>query len=184
MLGEVTVQSDQLSIERTTDRYTISNVYTSPLAARHTISDVLRFTPLVNVDNDGELSILNKGQATIYINGRKSSLDPKNIPAESIEKIEVITSPGSEFPSDLCVGVWLASSFGRLELIRWCLWTSSQEKRAGGARSPLPSLPDLSFGWICWCPVPDLCGSRWKTSTTQWEGLFLLRHSGTLISER
>lgn len=98
-LGDVTIQSDQLSVERKADRYTISNIYTSPLAAGHNISDVLKYVPLINVDKDGELSILNKGHATIYINGRKSNINPKNIPAESIEKIEVISNPGSEYPS-------------------------------------------------------------------------------------
>lgn len=99
MLQDVTIQSNQLSVERGASCYTISNIYTSPIAAGNNIVEVLKYAPLVNVSTSGDLEILNKGKATIYVNGRKSNLDPKNIPAENIEKIEVITSPGSEYPS-------------------------------------------------------------------------------------
>lgn len=99
MLQDVTIQSNQLSVERSASCYTISNIYTSPIAAGNNIVEVLKYAPLVNVSTSGDLEILNKGKATIYVNGRKSNLDPKNIPAENIEKIEVITSPGSEYPS-------------------------------------------------------------------------------------
>ncbi len=99
MMKEVTVQSKHLSVERSASCYTITNISSSPLAAGRSVVEVLKYAPLVTVSTAGELEILNKGTATIYVNGRKSNIDPKRIPAENIEKIEVITSPGSEYPS-------------------------------------------------------------------------------------
>ncbi len=99
MMEEVTVQSKHLAVERTANCYTITNISTSPLASGRSIVDVLKYAPLVSVTTSGELEILNKGTASIYVNGRKSNINPKKIPAENIEKIEVITSPGSEYPS-------------------------------------------------------------------------------------
>ena len=95
-LDGVTISADALSIERKPDRYAINNVYTSPLAPGHNTVEILRYVPLVNVTPEDELEILHKGKATIYIDGRPSHLDPKNIPAENIERIEVLTNPGSD----------------------------------------------------------------------------------------
>lgn len=99
MMEEVMVQSKHLAVERSASCYTITNISTSPIASGRSIVEVLKYAPLVTVSTSGELEILNKGTATIYVNGRKSNIDPKRIPAENIEKIEVITSPGSEYPS-------------------------------------------------------------------------------------
>lgn len=99
MMEEVTVQSKHLAVERTANCYTITNISTSPLAPGRSIVDVLKYAPLVSISTSGELEILNKGTASIYVNGRKSNINPKKIPAENIEKIEVITTPGSEYPS-------------------------------------------------------------------------------------
>lgn len=104
-LEGVTISANALSIERKPDRYAINNVYTSPLAPGHNTVEILRYAPLVNVTPEDELEILHKGKATIYIDGRPSNLDPKNIPAENIERIEVITNPGSEFPSTVKNGI-------------------------------------------------------------------------------
>lgn len=104
-LDGVTISADALSIERKPDRYAINNVYTSPLAPGHNTVEILRYVPLVNVTPEDELEILHKGKATIYIDGRPSHLDPKNIPAENIERIEVLTNPGSEFPSTVKNGI-------------------------------------------------------------------------------
>ena len=50
------------------------------------------------------LKILGKNESIIFINGRKSNMDPeaviemlKSMPSENISKIEVITMPSSEF---------------------------------------------------------------------------------------
>ena len=104
-LEGVSISANTLSIERKPDRYAINNVYTLPLASGHNAVEILRYVPLVNVTPEDELEILHKGKSTIYINGRPSNLDPKNIPAENIERIEVITTPGSEFPSTVKNGI-------------------------------------------------------------------------------
>lgn len=96
-ISEVSIKSNQLQIERDAHKFTISNIYSVPLASGNNITEVLRYAPIVNVSTDGKLGILNRGQAVIYVNGRKSNIDPTTIPAENIEKIEVIANPGSEY---------------------------------------------------------------------------------------
>lgn len=104
-LAPVNITASHIALERQVGRFIITNVHTSPLAMGNNITEVLKYVPLVNVTNEGELEILRKGKATIYINGRKSNMDPRNIPAEDIEKIEVISSPGSDYPATERAGV-------------------------------------------------------------------------------
>jgi outer membrane receptor for ferrienterochelin and colicin len=59
---------------------------------------------MVSSTDNSTLKILGKNASVIYINGRKSNMDPeaviemlKNMPSENISKIEVITMPSSEF---------------------------------------------------------------------------------------
>lgn len=62
--------------------------------------------------DDKTLRIAGKSNAVIYINGRKTQMDAdglvaflKNTPAENIQKIEVITMPGSEFQVESSDGI-------------------------------------------------------------------------------
>jgi hypothetical protein len=97
LLNVVSVTASRPTIERETNKFIIPQVYTSPLAVGRNIADFLKFAPLLNLNREGELEILGKGRATIYINGRKSNADLSTIPAESIEKVEIITHPGSQY---------------------------------------------------------------------------------------
>lgn len=89
--------------------YDISN---APVAKGNTTFDVLKQTPLVSSTDDKTLKIAGKNNAVIYINGRKTNMDAdslvqflKNTPAENIQKIEVITMPGSEFQVESSDGI-------------------------------------------------------------------------------
>lgn len=89
--------------------YDISN---APVAKGNTTFDVLKQTPLLSSTDDSTLKIAGKNNAVIYINGRKSNMDAtslaqflKNTPAENIQKIEVITMPGSEFQVEASDGI-------------------------------------------------------------------------------
>ncbi|KQS93577.1 TonB-dependent receptor [Chryseobacterium sp. Leaf394] len=97
--------------KKQSDRF-VYDVAASPVAKGNTTFDLLRQTPLLSTTDDKTLKIAGKNNALIYINGRKSNMDAeslaqflKNTPAENIQKIEVITMPGSEFQVESSDGI-------------------------------------------------------------------------------
>ena len=73
--------------------------------------DLLRYAPLVSVENNS-VSILGKGTSSIYINGRKPVMDNasimetlRSVPADQIEKIEIIMSPNSSHKASTKGGI-------------------------------------------------------------------------------
>ncbi|MDV3627468.1 TonB-dependent receptor [Elizabethkingia anophelis] len=97
--------------QKKTDRF-VYDVAASPVAKGNTAFNLLKETPLVSSTDDKTLRIAGKSNAVIYINGRKTQMDAdglvaflKNTPAENIQKIEVITMPGSEFQVESSDGI-------------------------------------------------------------------------------
>jgi len=97
--------------KKQSDRF-VYDVAASPVTKGNTTFDLLRQTPLLSTTDDKTLKIAGKNNALIYINGRKSNMDAeslaqflKNTPAENIQKIEVITVPGSEFQVEASDGI-------------------------------------------------------------------------------
>ena len=108
-LDEVVVTKKVM--QKKSDRL-IFDVAASPVAKGNTAFQLLRETPLVSSVDDKTLRISGKGNAVIYINGRRTLMSGdaleaflKNTPAENIAKIEVITMPGSEFNVEAGEGV-------------------------------------------------------------------------------
>ena len=73
--------------------------------------ELLRYAPLICVENN-TVSILGKGTSTIYINGRKPVMDNaslmemlRSLPADKIEKIEIIMSPNSSHKASTTGGI-------------------------------------------------------------------------------
>ena len=104
-LDEVTVTANRPHIIRNMDKFVVPQIYQSPLAQGKNIVDFLKFAPLITVSSNDVLSILNKGPAVIYVNGRRSNIDIKSLPAENIEKVEIIPFPGSEYPASITTGI-------------------------------------------------------------------------------
>lgn len=97
--------------KKQSDRF-VYDVSTSPTAKGSTSFDVLKQTPLVSTTDEKTLKIAGKNSAVIYINDKKSNMDAeslaqflKNTPAENIQKIEVITVPGSEYQVEGSEGI-------------------------------------------------------------------------------
>jgi len=97
--------------KKQSDRF-VYDVAASPVAKGNTTFDLLKQTPLLSSTDDKTLKIAGKNNALIYINGRKTNMDAeslvqflKNTPAENIQKIEVITVPGSEFQVESSDGI-------------------------------------------------------------------------------
>ncbi len=97
--------------KKQSDRF-VYDVAASPVAKGNTAFSLLKQTPLVSSTDDKTLKIIGKNNAVVYINGRKTNMDAesltqflKNTPAENIQKIEVITLPGSEFQVESSDGI-------------------------------------------------------------------------------
>ncbi len=75
-------------------------------------SDVLEIIPSVEVDQDGNVSLRGNSGVEIWINGKASGLNSDNraeilqqIPAESIDRIEVIDNPSAKFSAEGSAGI-------------------------------------------------------------------------------
>lgn len=97
--------------KKQSDRF-VYDISDTPVAKGNTAFNILAQTPLISSTDDKTLKIAGKNNALIYINGRKSNMDAeslaqflKNTPAENIQKIEVITMPGSEFQVESSDGI-------------------------------------------------------------------------------
>ena len=81
-------------------------------AAGGSATDVLQNIPSVNVDNEGNVSLRNNESVEVWINGKPSGLTAENraqvlqqMPAESIEAIEVMTNPSAKFKPEGTAGI-------------------------------------------------------------------------------
>ena len=97
--------------KKESDRF-VYDVANSPIAKGNTTFEILKQTPLLSSTDDKTLRIAGKNNALIFINGRKTNMDAeslaqflKNTPAENIQKIEVITTPGSEYQVESSDGI-------------------------------------------------------------------------------
>ncbi len=75
-------------------------------------TDVLSNIPSVEVDNEGGISLKGNSSVTVWINGKASGLSADNrgqileqLPAETIEKIEVITNPSAKYSPEGTAGI-------------------------------------------------------------------------------
>ncbi len=101
-LEEVIVLARKPTIESKADR-TVFNVANSAILTGNTTWDVLRMTPLVNIDNNDNVQA-EGNSVTVYINDRKSVFTGKElkeylktIAADNLLKIEVITTPSAKY---------------------------------------------------------------------------------------
>ncbi|WP_316750771.1 TonB-dependent receptor domain-containing protein [Pedobacter gandavensis] len=109
-LNEVQVTAKKAIFSNAIDRK-VYQVDMDLMAKSGSASEVLQNVPLVQVDLDGNVSLRNS-TATILINGKVSPLMGKNaatvlqqLPANSIERIEVITNPSAKYKPDGTGGI-------------------------------------------------------------------------------
>lgn len=111
MLKGVTVTGQRSAMKLEVDRKTFDVAQLIGNAGQ-TASEVLDNIPSVEVDNDGNVSLRGNSSVEVWINGKASGLTTDNraqilqqLPAESIDRIEVIDNPSAKFSAEGSAGI-------------------------------------------------------------------------------
>ena len=107
-LKEVEVIAEKSTTEYKLDKR-IFNVGKDLLSKGGTATDILNNVPSVSVDAEGAISLRGNANVRVLINGKPSVLTNNNgieqIPAETIERIEVITNPSARYDAEGTAGI-------------------------------------------------------------------------------
>ncbi len=110
-LDEVVIVAEKTTVDIRLDKK-IFNIGKDLSIRGGNASDVLGNVPSVQVDVEGNVSLRGNDNVTIFIDGRPSALVGLNgaealrqIPAEAIEKVEVITSPSARYDAEGTAGI-------------------------------------------------------------------------------
>ena len=110
-LGEVEITGIRSQMKFEIDKK-VFNVDQAIAAAGGSASELLENIPSVEVDNEGTVSLRGSESVTVWINGKAQGLNSENqgsileqLPAESIERIEVITNPSAKYSPEGTVGI-------------------------------------------------------------------------------
>ena len=111
ILNEVEVIGEKTEIEIKLDK-TVYNIGKDLTLKGSSVSDVLDNLPSVEVDIEGNVSLRGNESVRILINGKPSGLVGissnealKQFPSESVEKVEVITSPSARYNAEGTAGI-------------------------------------------------------------------------------
>src|SRR6202012_3721887 len=94
-LEQVTVTASKPLIQMGVDRK-IYNVEKDISAQGGSATDVMKNVPSVQVDIDGNVTLRNS-TPTIFVDGRPTTLTLDQIPADAIQGVEIITTPGAKY---------------------------------------------------------------------------------------
>lgn len=107
-LAVVNVVADRASVDYKIDKKVV-NVGQQLNALSGSAIDVLENVPSMKVDIDGNVSMRGSTSFTVLIDGRPTPLEAsdalRQIPASSIENIEIITNPSAKYEPDGASGV-------------------------------------------------------------------------------
>lgn len=110
-LGEVSVVEERDPIELKVDRL-VFNIGNDLTAQSGSVLDAMRNIPLLSVDVDDKITLRGSENFVVYINGKPSGFTVENrnqilsqIPASTIERIELITNPSAKYEAEGMAGI-------------------------------------------------------------------------------
>ena len=110
-LDEVVVRAETTEVQVRLDKK-IYNIGKDLTAGGATVSDALNNVPSVTVDVDGAIALRGNENVKILINGKPSAIAGfgstdalRQLPAEAIERVEVITSPSARYDAEGTAGI-------------------------------------------------------------------------------
>ena len=110
-LEEMTVTASRVMVEIKPDR-TVFNVDGTINSAGSDAITLLRKAPSVTVDNNDNISVLGRSGVLLYVDGKRLPLTGadltnylQNLPAEQIDRIEIITNPGAKYEAEGNAGI-------------------------------------------------------------------------------
>lgn len=103
LLGEVEVTTQKSSVNLSIDKR-VYNVDKDLSVKGGTGVDVMKNVPGVTVDADGNAQLRNQSPI-IFVDGRPSNLTLQQIPADQIDRVEIITNPSVKFDANATGGI-------------------------------------------------------------------------------
>ena len=103
LLNEVEVVAEKNAVVMSIDKRTY-NVDKDISIRGGTAADVMKNVPGVTMDAEGNAQLRNQSP-TIFIDGRPSNLTLVQIPADQIDRVEIITNPSVKFDANTTGGI-------------------------------------------------------------------------------
>ena len=97
-LSEISITAEKTLVEKKFDKTTV-NVSKNTTISGGTATDVMQTLPSIDIDIDGNINYRGSDKVIILINGEKSELVKSldQIPADQIEKVELINNPSAKY---------------------------------------------------------------------------------------